>query len=113
MSRPLAGGSARPAGPASQSVSLKLGDPSRVGEARRLAMTFGSRAGLGESEQGNLSIAVTEIASNTVNHAGGGELLLRTLEDGSFIPVGASRERRADVRVIAATNIDPVDAVED
>ena len=81
MSRPPAGGSARPAGPASQSVSLKLGDPSRVGEARRLAMTFGSRVGLGESEQGNLSIAVTEIASNTVNHAGGGELLLRTLED--------------------------------
>ena len=80
MSQPLAGGSPRPASPLSQSVSLHLEDASRVGEARRLAMTFGARAGLGESEQGNLSIAVTEIASNTVNHGGGGELLLRALE---------------------------------
>ncbi len=81
MSLPLAGGSPRPGSAHSQSVSLRLGDASRVGEARRLAMTFGSRARLGESEQGNLSIAVTEIASNSVNHGGGGELLLRTLEE--------------------------------
>lgn len=76
-----AGGNPRPATPTSQSVSLKLGDASRVGEARRLAMAYGTRARLGESEQGNLSIAVTEIASNAVNHGGGGELLLRTVED--------------------------------
>ena len=82
MSQPFAGGSGlRAASPLSQSVALKLGDASRVGEARRLAMSFGARARLGESEQGNLSIAVTEIATNTVNHGGGGELLLRMLEE--------------------------------
>lgn len=32
--------------------------------------------------------------------------LLRTLEDGSFMPVGATAERRADVRILAATNVD-------
>ena len=81
MSLRSAGGSPRAASPLSQSVALKLGDTSRVGEGRRLAMTFGTRAGLGESELGNLSIAVTEIATNTVIHGGGGELLLRTLEE--------------------------------
>ncbi len=81
MSQPFAGGSPRAPLPASQSLSLKLGDASRVGEGRRLAMSLGSRARLGESELGNLSIAVTEIATNVVNHGGGGELLLRALED--------------------------------
>ena len=32
--------------------------------------------------------------------------LLRTLENGSFMPVGGHAERRADVRVLAATNVD-------
>ena len=32
--------------------------------------------------------------------------LLRVLEDGSFLPVGASRELKVKVRVIAATNAD-------
>lgn len=32
--------------------------------------------------------------------------LLRALENGSFTPVGGTNERRADVRVVAATNVD-------
>lgn len=32
--------------------------------------------------------------------------LLRTLEDGSFLPVGADKERHVDVRLLAATNVD-------
>ena len=32
--------------------------------------------------------------------------LLRALEDGTFIPVGATADRRADVRILAATNVD-------
>jgi DNA-binding NtrC family response regulator len=38
--------------------------------------------------------------------------LLRTLETGTFIRVGGHREIKADVRFIAATNIDPWQAVE-
>ena len=80
MFQPLAGSSASTGLPVSQTVALRLGDASRVGEARRLAMTFGARAQLGESELGNLRIAVSEIAANTVNHGGGGEILLRMVE---------------------------------
>src|SRR5262249_1838746 len=32
--------------------------------------------------------------------------LLRTLENGTFMPVGSHAERQADVRVVAATNVD-------
>ena len=32
--------------------------------------------------------------------------LLRVLEDGSFIPIGGTREKRVDVRILAATNAD-------
>ena len=65
--------------PQSPSLNLPLGDMSRIGEARRLALTVGRRAGLSAAESSDLGIVVTEIASNAVRHAGGGELLLRLL----------------------------------
>ncbi len=63
----------------SPSIGLPLGDLSRIGEARRLAIGVGRRAGLSEAESSDLGIVVTEIASNAVRHAGGGELVLRLL----------------------------------
>ena len=81
MSPSLAGAEAfvHPAFPRSPSIALPLGDMSRVGEARRLAVTVGRRAGLSAPESSDLGIVVTEIASNAVRHAGGGELILRLL----------------------------------
>jgi len=38
--------------------------------------------------------------------------LLRALEDGSFTPVGGAGERRADVRILAATNVNLREKVE-
>jgi transcriptional regulator with PAS, ATPase and Fis domain len=38
--------------------------------------------------------------------------LLRALEDGSFRPLGATAERRADVRVLAATNVNLQERIE-
>lgn len=32
--------------------------------------------------------------------------LLRVLEDGCIMPIGATREKRVDVRILAATNAD-------
>ena len=34
-------------------------------------------------------------------------MLLRVLQEGTYTPVGGNRERRADVRIVAATNEDP------
>lgn len=33
-------------------------------------------------------------------------MLLRALQEGTYIPIGSNRERRADVRIVAATNED-------
>ncbi len=63
----------------SPSIGLPLGDLSRIGEARRLAVSVGARAGLSPAESSDLGIVATEIASNAVLHAGGGELVLRLL----------------------------------
>jgi transcriptional regulator with PAS, ATPase and Fis domain len=38
--------------------------------------------------------------------------LLRVLENGEFIPVGSSKVKKTDVRVVAATNVNLIDAVE-
>lgn len=38
--------------------------------------------------------------------------LLRVLQDGTFRPIGSNTEKRVRVKVIAAMNIDPVEAVE-
>ncbi|MGR3809913.1 sigma-54 interaction domain-containing protein [Jiulongibacter sp. NS-SX5] len=38
--------------------------------------------------------------------------LLRVLENGEFIPVGSSKSKKTDVRVVAATNVNLIDAVE-
>lgn len=37
--------------------------------------------------------------------------LLRVLQDGSFRPVGASREKKVNVKIIAAINVDPMEAI--
>ena len=38
--------------------------------------------------------------------------LLRVLQDGSFRPIGSNREKKVNVKIIAAMNIDPITAIE-
>lgn len=66
---------------ASQSVVVRLTDPSGVGEARRTAVTVGTRAGLDADALSNLSIVVNELTSNAIRHGGGGVVLLRQLRE--------------------------------
>lgn len=56
--------------------AIPMGDPSRVGEARRHAATLAERCGLDETEAGRLALVVTELATNLVRHAKEGQLLL-------------------------------------
>jgi anti-sigma regulatory factor (Ser/Thr protein kinase) len=61
---------------------IEVGEASQASDARRAAARIGRNAGLGEIETGELEIVVTEAATNLVKHGGGGEVLLRVLEDG-------------------------------
>jgi anti-sigma regulatory factor (Ser/Thr protein kinase) len=66
-----------------------VGDPSRVGEARRHAAQLAADCGLDEVEAGRLALVVTELATNLLRHAKKGRLWL------------AGRPARREVEVIA------------
>jgi len=58
---------------------LEVVDPSHVGEARRLAVEYASSMGMTEEDCGKIAIAVTEMASNLIKHAGNGKILCEPL----------------------------------
>ncbi|HEY0823334.1 MAG TPA: ATP-binding protein, partial [Ramlibacter sp.] len=66
-----------------------MGDPSRVGEARRHAAQLAQDCGFDEVAAGRLAIVVTELATNLVRHAANGRLWL------------SARTARGEVEVIA------------
>jgi anti-sigma regulatory factor (Ser/Thr protein kinase) len=57
-------------------LSCPVDDPSRVAEARRAAASLAGRLGFDEAATGRASIVATELATNLLKHAGGGEILL-------------------------------------
>jgi anti-sigma regulatory factor (Ser/Thr protein kinase) len=58
---------------------VSVGDPSSVGEARRVAGRLAARAGFDETGIGQVSLVVTEVATNLAKHAGGGTVLLSAI----------------------------------
>jgi anti-sigma regulatory factor (Ser/Thr protein kinase) len=64
-------------------LRLAMDDSSRVGEARRRAVQLAIELGFNEVDTGRVAIVVTELATNLVRHARGGELLMQG-EDGTF-----------------------------
>jgi len=60
---------------------LDIGDSSAVGQARRRAADLATDSGFGDTDVGRISLIVTEVATNLVKHAGGGEILLRAAKD--------------------------------
>ncbi len=64
-----------------QSIALPMTESSQIGDARRMATALAGRMGFDDTDTGSLAIVVTEIATNLVRHAVGGELLLRPLEN--------------------------------
>jgi anti-sigma regulatory factor (Ser/Thr protein kinase) len=62
-----------------QQVSLQVADASQVSEARRSVAERTAALRFSTRTAGEAAIVATEMAGNLVKHAGGGELLLRTI----------------------------------
>ncbi len=57
---------------------IRLSDSSQAGEARRTATRAARRAGFDQTVCGSAAIVASELASNALRHAGGGEMLINT-----------------------------------
>jgi anti-sigma regulatory factor (Ser/Thr protein kinase) len=62
--------------------SFAIAEPSQPGHVRRAAMNLAVSLGFDVEEVGRAALVVTELGSNLLKHAGGGEVLLRSLDDG-------------------------------
>jgi anti-sigma regulatory factor (Ser/Thr protein kinase) len=62
-------------------VITKVADPSQVAEARRLVGACAQQLGVAESRIAHVALAVTELATNLLKHAGGGEILAHEFDD--------------------------------
>ena len=60
-------------------VLFEVSDPTHPGAARRAAVKSAELVGLGETDCGNVAIAVTEMATNVVKHATRGKLIVDPL----------------------------------
>jgi anti-sigma regulatory factor (Ser/Thr protein kinase) len=63
--------------------ALAVRDVTQVAEARRGAVTLAQRLGFNPEEAGRAAIVATELATNLLKHADGGELLVGAFEDGA------------------------------
>jgi anti-sigma regulatory factor (Ser/Thr protein kinase) len=62
-----------------EQICVPVTESSQPAAARRAAVSLAQDAGLDESVVGHVALVVTELATNLVKHAKGGELLLRRL----------------------------------
>lgn len=63
-----------------ESIAIAIAEQSQTGGARRTALALANRLGFQETERGKIGVVVTEVATNLVQHAQGGVLLLRAIE---------------------------------
>ena len=66
-----------------RSVRVLVDHASAVGDARRTARDLATRAGLDVADTGKLELAVTELSTNLLQHAGDGDVLLRSTNGGA------------------------------
>lgn len=64
-------------------TSVAIDDRSSIGDARRAANGVAQSLGFDQSRCSDISIVVTELATNVLLHAGGGELLISPVEAGA------------------------------
>ncbi|HEY1933162.1 MAG TPA: ATP-binding SpoIIE family protein phosphatase [Acetobacteraceae bacterium] len=64
-----------------------VADPSQVAQARRRVTEFAGQAGASQAKLDHIAIAVTELATNLLKHAAGGEILAERFHDRDGIGV--------------------------
>lgn len=60
-----------------------IGDVSGIAPARRGIGTFAAEMGFNPEDAGRAALVVTEIGTNLVKHGGGGELIVKQINDGT------------------------------
>ena len=75
-----------------ESFATGVNDPSATAEARRRATSLAVKLGFDEPDVGRVALVVTELATNLLKHAGGGEILVRSLGNGEGTGDGAGVE---------------------
>jgi anti-sigma regulatory factor (Ser/Thr protein kinase) len=63
------------------SVRITVEEQSQIAQARRSAVEIAGRIGFNETWVGQVAIIATEVCTNLLKHARGGEILLRVTED--------------------------------
>jgi anti-sigma regulatory factor (Ser/Thr protein kinase) len=63
-------------------ISLIVNDESQVAEARRESTAIATQQGFEEVDSGRVALVATELATNLVKHASGGEILVGIDEEG-------------------------------
>ena len=63
-------------------IAIPADDPSRAGEVRRAAVALATKLGFDETDQGRVALVATELTTNLIKHAAGGEVVLRSLPVG-------------------------------
>ena len=87
--------------------ALEVRESSQVAEARREAVKLARSHGFDEEAAGRVAIVVTELATNLINHGGGGELLLGSYEDDTGAGVEClALDRGAGMQDVAAAMTD-------
>jgi anti-sigma regulatory factor (Ser/Thr protein kinase) len=64
-------------------IAVPVRDASQVADARRRAAALATQAGTTEALLGNLALVVTELATNVLKHAGGGEIVVMAGDGGA------------------------------
>jgi anti-sigma regulatory factor (Ser/Thr protein kinase) len=62
------------------SACIRIQEQTDAAEVRRAAMAFAAELSFDEVSAGNMGLVVTEAAKNILKHAGGGQVVLRSLE---------------------------------
>jgi anti-sigma regulatory factor (Ser/Thr protein kinase) len=63
-------------------ICIGIQEPTDTAGVRRMALLLASQLSFDETASGNLALVVTETAKNLLKHAGGGQMILRSLGTG-------------------------------